>query len=51
MISSKAAVLEDSSTLKFSNVAPLAALEVFLSEALALLRISSGSETGVTGGP
>ena len=29
----------------------LAALEVYLSEALSLLRISSGSETGVTGGP
>ena len=32
-------------------MAPLAALEVYLSEALALLRISSGSETGVTNGP
>ena len=84
MKSSQVVVLEDSSTLKFSNllikfweldasieqdwngglfditieipleipdVAPLAALEVCLSEAIALLRISSGSKTGVTGGP
>ena len=82
--STQVAVLEDSSTLKFSDsiknswelyvsaegdwngglfditaeiplgipdVAPLIALEVCLSEALALLRISYGSETGVTGGP
>ena len=51
MRSSQAAVLEDPSTLKFSNVALFAALEVCLSEALALLRISYGSEIGVDGGP
>ena len=45
------AVIEDSSTLKFSDVASLASLEVYLSEAISLLIISSGSETGVTGGP
>ena len=48
---SQVVVLEDPSTLKFSDAAPFVALEVFLSEALTLLRISSISETGVTGGP
>ena len=38
-------------TTEIPNVAPLAALEVCLSEALALLKISSISETGVTGDP
>ena len=33
------------------DVASFVALLVYLSEALALLRISSGSETGVAGGP
>ena len=36
--------------LEMPDLSPLAALEVCLSETLALLRISSGSETGVTGG-
>ena len=35
--------------MEIPNVAPLVALKVYLSETLALLRISSGSETGVTG--
>ena len=38
-------------SLEIPDVAPLAALEVYLSESLALLRISSGSEAGVNGGP
>ena len=38
-------------SLEIPNVASFASLEVYLSEPLALLRISSGSETGVTGGP
>ena len=38
-------------SLEILNVVPLAALEVCLSEALALLKISSGSEIGVAGGP
>ena len=37
--------------LEIPNVASFAALLVCLSEALALLKISSGSETGVVGGP
>ena len=37
-------------SFKILDVASFAALEVCLSEALALLRISSGSETCVTGG-
>ena len=37
--------------LEIPDVAPLAALQVCLSETLALLRISSGSEIGVTAGP
>ena len=52
---SQVAVLEGSLTLKFYmeilDVDPLTALEVYLSEALALLRISYGSKTGVIGGP
>ena len=38
-------------SLEMPDLAPLAALEVCLSKTLGLLRISSGSETGVTGGP
>ena len=37
--------------LEIPNVASFAALLVFLSEALTLLRISSGSQTGVARGP
>ena len=37
--------------LEIPDVAFFAALLVFLSEALALLRISFGYETGVAGGP
>ena len=37
--------------LEIPNLSPLAALKVFLSGTLAPLRISSGSETGVSGGP
>ena len=37
--------------LEIPNVAPLATLEVCLSETLTLLRISYGYERGVTGGP
>ena len=37
--------------LEILDVASFAALLVFLSEALALLRVSSRSETGVTSGP
>ena len=37
--------------LKIPDVDSFAALLVFLSEALALLRISFGSETGVASGP
>ena len=50
MRSSQATVLEDAQTLEFFDVASYVALVVYLSEALALLRISSGSETGVAGG-
>ena len=49
--STQAIVLEDSSTLKFSDVASFVALMVCLTEALAFLKISSGSETGVACGP
>ena len=74
--SSQAVVLEDTQTLKFSDVfinfcdlyvsteeiiaeifleiphvASFVELLVYLSEALTLLRISFGSETGVAGGP
>ena len=38
-------------SLEIPDVAPLATLEVCLSEALTLLIIPSGFETGVTGGP
>ena len=51
MRSSQELVLEDPSTLKKFDVSPFAALEVYLSEALTLLKISSRSKTGVTGGP
>ena len=37
--------------LEITDVASYAALLVCLSKALALLKISSGSETGVAGGP
>ena len=37
-------------SLEIPDVAPLAALEVYLSETLALLRISYGYETCVTSG-
>ena len=38
-------------SIEIPDVAPLAALQVCLSETLAPLRISSRSETGVVGGP
>ena len=38
-------------SLEIPDVASFAALVVYLSEAVALLRISSGFETSVVGGP
>ena len=51
MRSSQEKMLEYSSTLKFYDVSFCATLLVCLSKALAFLKISSGSETGVASGP